>query len=41
MGRKGRKLKQVLDESKEMRMLEFEEGNSRSHSVENWLWERL
>jgi hypothetical protein len=40
-GRRARRSKQLLEDPKEMRMLEIERGSIRSHCVENWLWQRL
>ena len=38
-GRRGRRRRKLLDDLK--RMLSFEGGSSRSHSVESSLWKRL
>jgi hypothetical protein len=37
----GRRREQLLDDPKEMKMLETEGGSTRSHNVENSLWKRL
>ena len=42
MGRQGRRRKQLLDDLKETGTnWEFENGRTREHSMENWLWKIL
>jgi hypothetical protein len=40
-GKKRRRRKQLLDDLKLTRILEIENGSTRSYCVENWLWKKL
>jgi hypothetical protein len=40
-GSRGRRLKQLLDDVKEKKILALEKGSNISYSVENSLWKRL
>ena len=41
MGRRGRRVKQLLDDLKERRATGDERRSTRSHPLENWLWKWL
>jgi hypothetical protein len=40
-GKRGRRRTQLLDNLKEKWVLEIDRGSTISHSVENWLWQRI